>query len=54
MQKIAEQLNPCPLIRDRIGREIQPDPPNQLNKGNVIADGISAELDELREICHLQ
>jgi len=50
LKKIAEQLNPCPLIRDRIGREIQPDPPNQVNKGNVIADGVSAELDELREI----
>ncbi len=52
LKKISEQLNPCPTLRDRIEREIQPDPPNQLNKGNVIAKGVSAELDELRNILY--
>jgi DNA mismatch repair protein MutS len=52
LKKISEQLNPCPTLRDRIEREIQPDPPNQLNKGNVIAKGVSGELDELREILY--
>jgi DNA mismatch repair protein MutS len=52
LKKISEQLNPCPTLRERIEKEIQPDPPNQVNKGNVIAKGVSAELDELRDIVH--
>ncbi len=50
LQKIAEQINPCNSIRERIEKEIQPDPPAVLNKGNVIAHGVSEELDELRSI----
>lgn len=49
---IGEQLNTCNSIRDRIDKEVQPDPPALLNKGNVIADGVSEELDELRTILH--
>lgn len=47
---IGEQLNPCLGIRNRIEVEIVPDPPAQLNKGDVIAPGVDAELDELRNI----
>ena len=50
LKKIAEQLNACLLIRQRIEKEIVPDPPAMLNKGTVIADGVNAELDELRKI----
>ena len=47
---IAEQLNPCLNVRNRIEKEINEDPPVQLAKGNVIAPGVSEELDELRKI----
>lgn len=50
--QIAEQLNPCKLIADKIDRELNNDPPVQLNKGNAIATGISEELDELRRILY--
>ena len=50
IQTIAEQLNPCILIRERLERELNPDAPVQVNKGDVINAGISSELDELREI----
>lgn len=50
--KIGEQLNPCNTIRDKIEKEIQPDPPVLLNKGNVIAHSVSEELDELRSVLH--
>ena len=50
MQRIGEQLNVCEGMRDRIAREIKADPPVLLNKGGVIADGVNAELDELRHI----
>ena len=50
LQRFAEQLNPCESIRMRIEKEIHPDPPTLVNKGNVIASGVSAELDELRTL----
>jgi DNA mismatch repair protein MutS len=50
--KIAEQLNPCRFIADKIEMEINNDPPVQLNKGSVIASGISEELDDLRKILY--
>ncbi len=52
LQRIGEQLNLCKSIRDRIEREIQPDPPLMVNKGNVIRNGVSSELDELRSIAY--
>ena len=50
LKRMGEQLNLCESIRDRIDKEIQPDPPQLVNKGDVIADGYNAELDELRSI----
>ncbi len=50
LKVIAEQLNPCLSIRERLERELFPDPPAVLIKGNVIADGIDDELDRLRKI----
>lgn len=52
LQRIGEQLNACLLIRDRIAREIQPDPPSLVNRGGIIATGVNAELDELRTIAY--
>jgi DNA mismatch repair protein MutS len=49
---IADQLNPCELIADKIGREIHPEAPVTVAKGMVIAAGVSEELDELRYIQH--
>jgi DNA mismatch repair protein MutS len=52
LTQIAEQLNPCRSIADKIDKELDNDPPVQLNKGNVIAKGISEELDDLRKILY--
>jgi DNA mismatch repair protein MutS len=49
---IGEQLNPCPIIRDRIAREVRDDASVAVNRGEVIRDGVDAELDELREIAY--
>lgn len=49
---IGEQLQLCEGIRTRIEKEILPSPPLLLNKGGVIADGVDAELDELRRIAY--
>lgn len=50
LRKVGEQLNLCEALRDRIDMEIQPDPPLLVSKGDVIAPGYSAELDDLRSI----
>ena len=50
LKRVGEQLNVCETLKDRIAREIQPDPPQLVNKGDVIADGYNAELDDLRSI----
>ncbi len=52
LRRIGEQLNLCASIRDKIAKEIVNDPPLLVNKGGVIADGVNAELDELRRISY--
>ena len=50
LRRIGEQLNLCLSIREKIAKEVKNDPPLLVNKGGVIADGVNAELDELRQI----
>ena len=50
LQSFADQLSPCQSIADRIEKELYPDPPALMSKGNIIASGVDADLDELREI----
>jgi DNA mismatch repair protein MutS len=52
LKVLGEQLNPCKSIADKIERELNIDPPVQLIKGRVIAEGVSEELDELRKILY--
>lgn len=52
LANIISELSLCTELRDRISREIQPDPPQLVSKGNVIASGFDRELDELRNISH--
>ena len=49
---ISDKLNPCVQIRNRIEKEINNDPPAQIQKGKVIAEGVNTELDELRNIAY--
>ena len=48
--RIAERLNPCQNIYERIDREIKEDPPAKMDKGGVISAGVNDELDELRSL----
>lgn len=50
LRRIGEQLNLCESLKDRIEKEIQPDPPQLVSKGDVIADGYNEQLDDLRSI----
>ena len=50
LKALAAQLNPCDLVSSKIENELKDEAPVQIVKGNVIADGVSAELDELRAL----
>ena len=50
LQSVAEQLNPCEIICERLQNELNEDAPISVLKGNVINKGINVELDELRNI----
>jgi DNA mismatch repair protein MutS len=50
LKALAAQLNPCDLVREKIENELKDEAPVQIVKGNVIASGVSQELDELRAL----
>ncbi len=52
LQKIADQLNACHLIAEKIEHEINNDPPTLINRGGIIRQGIHPDLDELRMLAH--
>lgn len=50
LKTIGDSLHACDLLREKIGSTLNPDAPVAINKGNAIAVGVNAELDELRTI----
>jgi DNA mismatch repair protein MutS len=52
IEKIADQLNPCYKLIELVETTLTEEPAVQIGKGNVIADGVNAELDDLRKILH--
>ena len=51
LHAIADRIDPLTTLRDMLATTIYPDPANnQIQKGGVIADGVSAELDDLRRV----
>ncbi|HWY11571.1 MAG TPA: DNA mismatch repair protein MutS [Bacteroidia bacterium] len=52
LKKIADQLNACAIIKERLHNEINEEAPVNILKGDVIQKGVNAELDELRSIAY--
>lgn len=52
IEKITDQLNPCYKLIELVETTLTEEPAVQIGKGNVIADGVNAELDDLRKILH--
>jgi DNA mismatch repair protein MutS len=52
LKRLADSLNACSYIRDKILQQIVENPPVAINKGAVIKEGVNAELDQLRSIAH--
>ena len=49
-RKIGDQLNPCEFLLEKIENTLKDEVPINISHGNLIKDGINAELDELRKI----
>jgi DNA mismatch repair protein MutS len=49
---LAEKLQSCSELCEKIEHTIRQNPPMLLNKGGVIADGVDEELDRLRNISY--
>jgi len=52
LEDLGREIDLCTPALERISRDLNPDPPVQVSKGGVIADGVSAGLDELRELLY--
>ncbi len=50
LSRMGRKLDACTQLRDRIARELRPDPPALMAKGGYMAAGVDAELDELRSL----
>lgn len=52
LTNISDRLNPCTELCEQIAQTIEDAPPALLNKGKVIREGVSEELDQLRNIAY--
>ncbi|MEE2700288.1 MAG: DNA mismatch repair protein MutS [Bacteroidota bacterium] len=50
LKEIGKQIDVCAEIIEKLDKELDSNPPALLHKGNVIKEGVSKGLDELREI----
>ena len=50
LEDLASKIDPCISIREKIEQTLKEDAPVQILKGNVIAQGVSKELDDLRHL----
>lgn len=49
---MAQKIDACAELTGRIEHDIEPDPPQMVNKGHVIRTGVDEELDRLRDIAY--
>ncbi|MBL3657785.1 DNA mismatch repair protein MutS [Fulvivirga sediminis] len=52
LKKLADQLNPCEFLLEKIENELKEDVPINASVGGLIRDGVDEELDELRKIAY--
>jgi DNA mismatch repair protein MutS len=50
LTKLADQLNACPFLLEKIEKELKEDAPMLIHQGGIIKEGVDGELDELRTI----
>ncbi|GAB4199958.1 MAG: DNA mismatch repair protein MutS [Bacteroidia bacterium] len=50
--KLAEQINSCEILKDKIHQYLEEDAPSQIGKGKTIKPNVNKELDELRQMAY--
>ena len=52
LKKLADQINPCDFLLEKIERELMEDAPMLTHQGGVIKDGVDPDLDEYRGLAN--
>ena len=52
LKKLTGQLDHCQALVEKIEKELKEEPPLASNQGGLIKEGVSPELDELRQIAY--
>src|SRR5690554_625359 len=52
LKKLADQINPCEFLLEKIVRELKEDAPMLIHQGGIINKGVDAELDEYRNLAN--
>lgn len=52
LKKLADQINPCDFLLEKIERELLEDAPMLTHQGGVIKDGVDPDLDEYRSLAN--
>ena len=52
LKKLADQINPCEFLLEKIVRELKEDAPMLIHQGGIINNGVDAELDEYRSLAN--
>lgn len=52
LKKLADQINSCEFLLDKIDRELQEDAPMLIHQGGIIKSGVDADLDEYRGLAN--
>ncbi|WP_200975133.1 DNA mismatch repair protein MutS [Echinicola sp. 20G] len=50
LKKLGDQINACEFLLEKIEKELKEDAPMLVHQGNIICDGVDAELDEYRKL----
>ncbi|WP_209332275.1 DNA mismatch repair protein MutS [Lunatimonas salinarum] len=52
LKKLADQLNSCEFLLEKIDRELMEDAPMLTHQGGIIKNGVDADLDEYRKLAN--
>jgi DNA mismatch repair protein MutS len=52
LQKLADQINSCEFLLEKIDRELQEDAPMLIHQGGIINSGVDPDLDEYRGLAN--
>jgi DNA mismatch repair protein MutS len=52
LKKLADQINPCEFLLEKIEKELQEEAPMLIHQGGIINNGVDEQLDEYRKLAN--